>query len=340
MSKLEKFLHRVIPNMLDLFVTPLTTILITGYFSLTIFGPIFGFFETRLITGVQFLLSIPFGIGSAICGVFYAPIVVVDVQHMYHALKASLLGATGENAYMPIASAANVAQGAAALAYGIRSKDKKLRSIAFPASMSAFLGITEPAIFGVNLRFWRPFLAGILGGAAGGLVSGISHITSNAYGVTGIFGILITTDHSLSYLLMMAVSFLTAFLLTLLFCRNCPKDLFENDAKTPDLIVAAPLSGTLIPLENVSDEIFAKGTLGKGIAILPTSSHVLAPADGVVTTLSPTAHAIGLTLNSGIEILIHIGVDTEQLHEMGFAPLVQEGETVSLGQSLLLFDPT
>ncbi|MFR9233460.1 MAG: PTS transporter subunit EIIC [Eisenbergiella massiliensis] len=163
MCMLEKKLHKIVPEILDLFVTPLVTVLVTGYLTLTIIGPVFSWIENGVLSGMQFLITLPFGIGAAVCGAAYAPTVVAGVHHMYNALEAGLLSGTGLNTWMPIATAANVAQGAAALALALKTKNKKTKSMALPASLSAFLGITEPAIFGVNIRFMKPFVAGCIG---------------------------------------------------------------------------------------------------------------------------------------------------------------------------------
>lgn len=218
MSTIEKKLHKVVPEMIDLFVTPLVSVLVTGYVTLTVIGPIFGNLENWVLAAVQALITLPFGIGSALCGAIYAPTVVAGVHHMYNALEAGMLSATGSNIWMPIASAANVAQGAAALAFALRTRDAKQKSMALPASLSAFLGITEPAIFGVNLRFFKPFVAGIIGGAAGALVAGLLGVSASAYGITGVFGILITTHCLPQYLISIAVAFAVAFLLSAVLC--------------------------------------------------------------------------------------------------------------------------
>lgn len=223
MSTIEKKLHKVVPEMIDLFVTPLVSVLVTGYVTLTVIGPIFGNLENWVLAAVQTLVTLPFGVGSALCGAIYAPTVVAGVHHMYNALEAGMLSATGANIWMPIASAANVAQGAAALAFALRTRDAKQKSMALPASLSAFLGITEPAIFGVNLRFFKPFVAGIVGGAAGALVAGWLGVSASAYGITGMFGILITTQCLPQYLISMAVAFAVAFALSALLCGGKKK---------------------------------------------------------------------------------------------------------------------
>lgn len=211
MSMLEKQLHRIVPEIIDLFVTPLVTVLVTGYLTLTLIGPVFSWIENGVLWAVSQLIAIPFGIGAFLMGAVYAPTVVAGVHHMYNMIEAGLLSSTGVNTWMPIATAANVAQGAAALAVALKVRDKKIKAMALPASLSAFLGITEPAIFGVNIRFMRPFVAGMIGGAAGALVGALFNVGASAYGVTGIFGLLITTDHLFGYLCTMAVAAVVAF---------------------------------------------------------------------------------------------------------------------------------
>lgn len=220
MSNLEKRLHKAVPEMIDLFVTPLVTVLVTGYITLTIFGPVFSFLENGVLSGVKYLITIPFGIGSFFAGAVYAPTVVAGVHHMYNALEAGLLSAEGINTWMPIATAANVAQGGAALAVALKTKNKKIKELAFPASLSAFLGITEPVIFGVNLRFIKAFAAGCIGGALGAMAAGIMGVGASAYGITGVFGFLITTDYALSYALVMAVAAGAAFVLSWLMFKE------------------------------------------------------------------------------------------------------------------------
>ena len=173
MSFLEKKLHKIVPEIIDLFVTPLVTVMVTGYVTLTVIGPVFSTVENWVLSGARMLIGLPFGLGGLIIGGVYAITVVAGVHHMYNAIEAGLLSAGGLNIWMPIATAANVGQGAAALALALKTKNKKTKSMALPASLSAFLGITEPAIFGVNIRYMRPFVAGCIGGACGGLIAGL-----------------------------------------------------------------------------------------------------------------------------------------------------------------------
>lgn len=346
MSVIEKKLHKIVPEMIDLFVTPLVTVLVTGYATLTVLGPVFVFLENGILGAVQSLIAVPFGIGAALCGGIYAPTVVGGIHHMYNALEAGLLSSNGVNTWMPIATAANVAQGAAALAFSVKTKDGKNKAIAFPASLSAFLGITEPAIFGVNLRFMKPFVAGCIGGVAGGLVAGLLHVGASAYGITGIFGVLITTQNLWQYLLVMLVAFATAFVMTFILYKDEKKEETKTEkntenAATPEIqanSIYAPINGKVVPLNEVGDETFASGVLGQGIAIKPDEGKVVAPQDGVVSTLFETGHAVGLTLDNGAEMLIHVGINTVELNGKYYEAHVKEGDRVKKGQLLISFD--
>lgn len=344
MSFIEKRLHKIVPEMIDLFVTPLVTVLVTGYLTLTVFGPVFSLLENGIFSAVKMLIAVPGGIGAALCGAIYAPTVVAGIHHMYNALEAGLLSADGVNIWMPIATAANVAQGAAALAFSLKTRDRKQKSIALPASLSAFLGITEPAIFGVNLRFFKPFIAGCIGGAAGGLISGLLHVGATAYGITGVFGILITTSNLVQYLLVMAVAFAVAFIVTMMIYRDKPKDSSAavpaagSAAPAGENEILSPLAGTAIALSDVPDPTFAQGVLGQGAAVEPSDGKVYAPADAEVSTLFDTKHAIGLTLKNGAELLIHIGINTVDLNGEGFTAHVSDGDSVKQGDLLISFD--
>lgn len=344
MSFIEKRLHKIVPEMIDLFVTPLVTVLVTGYLSLTILGPVFSSLENWVLDGVQFLISIPFGIGAFFTGGLYAPTVVAGVHHMYNALEAGMLSAKGVNTWMPIATAANVAQGAAALALALKTKNKKTQAMALPASLSAFLGITEPAIFGVNIRFMKPFIAGCIGGAFGALYAAIAGIGATAYGITGLFGFLITTDYALSYLITMLIAGGIAFAISWVLYKdevkaeNGKTEKKEIEEKTEDMTIYSPLSGEVIAMEEIPDETFASGALGKAIGIIPNGTEVKAPLDGEVTMIFDTHHAIGLMGDNGAELLIHVGLDTVTLNGEPFTCHVTEGTRVKKGDLLLTFD--
>ena len=352
MSVIEKKLHKIIPEIIDLFVTPLVTVLVTGYVTLTIIGPFFSTLENYVLAGAQHLIALPFGIGAAICGAFYAPTVVAGLHHMYNAIEIGLISQTGWNTWMPIATAANVAQGAAALAVAVKTKNDKTKSMALPASLSAFLGITEPAIFGVNVRFMKPFAAGCIGGAAGALVAGIFGIGATAYGITGIFGFLITTHYTVQYAIEMIVAAGVAFAISWTLYKDpetAPKTkmneavraeefLVENEPKAKPATVYSPLSGNAIALENVNDPTFASGALGKGFAVVPSEGKVYAPFDGTLDLLYDTKHALGMTSSDGIELLVHVGLNTVELDGKYYTAHAKSGDTIKKGQLLLEFD--
>ena len=249
---------------------------------------------------------------------------------------------------MPIATAANVAQGAAALAVALKTKNKKNKAMALPASLSAFLGITEPAIFGVNVRFMRPFIAGMTGGACGAALASIMNVYATANGVTGLFGLLITTDTIGGYILTMLVAFGVAFAISWIMGIKEDEPASDENVETEehndtlpevsDNEILSPLAGKAVALEDVPDPTFAEGILGLGAAVEPSEGKITAPADGTVGTLFDTHHAIGLNLDNGAELLIHIGINTVELNGEGFTAHVSEGDRVKKGQNLITFD--
>ena len=357
LSVIEKKLHKKVPEMFDLFVTPLVSVLITGFLTMTVIGPVFSQIESWVLSGAQWLISIPFGIGSFLMGAAYAPTVVAGVHHMYNAIELSMIADNGKNIWMPIATAANVAQGAAALAVALKTRNKKTKSMALPASLSAFMGITEPAIFGVNVRFVKPLIAGMVGGACGAAVASIMNVYATANGVTGIFGFLITTDSIVGYLLTFVVASAVAFGLSWILFKDPAEETAQGAPATPapaaeevpavetkpeanydDNCVYSPLKGKAVLMADVPDETFASDVLGVGAAVDPTEGKVVAPADGEVSTLFDTHHAIGLTLDNGMEMLIHVGINTVELNGEGYEAHVSEGDKVVRGQTLITFD--
>ena len=245
--------------------------------------------------------------------------------------------------------------GAAALAVALKTRNKKIKSMALPASLSAFMGITEPAIFGVNVRYGKPFLAGIIGGACGAMVASIMGVYATANGVTGIFGFLITTDSVLGYLLTFIVASAVAFGVSWALYKDEGEPVKEKRAEGPQAAsedkksaaleintekntIYAPMKGKVIPLSEVPDETFASGALGDGCAIIPEEGVVYAPVDGKVSMVFDTKHAIGLTSKDGAELLIHIGINTVELKGEPFEVLVADGDQIRAGQPLVRFD--
>lgn len=354
LAKLEKKLHKIVPDIIDMFVTPLVSLTITAFAVYTFIGPVFSTFENGLITGVQQLITLPFGIGSFIMGGLYSTTVVAGIHHMYTVIDIGQLAKYGVTYWLPLASAANMAQGAACLAVAIRTKNNKVRSMAYPSALSCMLGITEPAIFGVNLRFMKPFIFGSIGGACGAMVCSILNLGATATGVTGIFAILLTLNHPVKYIVSMSVAMAVAFTLTFLFGTNNPEITNEkksakeeqsekqteisSENKDSSFIIPSPVSGKAVDLSEVPDETFAQEILGKGCAVIPSDNKITAPADAVVETIFDTHHAVGLKLENGCEILVHIGINTVELGGQGFTAHISEGDKVTAGQTLITFD--
>ena len=358
LAQIEKKLHKIVPAMLDLFVTPLVSVFVTGYLTLSIIGPIFVTIENGLLDGIQYLIALTFGIGSFIMGAFYAPTVVAGVHHMYTIIDLGQIAKFGMTFWLPLASAANLAQGGAALAVALKTKDQKIKSMAVPSALSACMGITEPAIFGVNLRFGKPFVMACIGGACGALFASVTALGATGTGVTGIFGILLCLNQPLSYLLMMAISIGVAFVLTWMFgykdsvsetCQEAEKEKTQGEkaeaekleiqeSVTGEILLDSHMEGEAIPMSEVKDETFAAEVLGKGIAIIPKKGEVTAPCDAVVETVFATRHAIGLKADHGVEILIHVGINTVELGGKFYTSHVTEGDRVRTGQVMLTFD--
>lgn len=348
MCFLEKQLHKIVPAMFNLFVTPLVSVFVTGYLTFSIIGPIFVTIENGIIGGIQTLLTLPFGIGSLIMGGLYSTTVVAGIHHMYTVIDMGQLSMYGVTYWLPLASAANMAQGAATLAVALKSKNGKTKSLALPSAFSCFMGITEPAIFGVNLRFFKPFVCGALGGAAGAMYASLVHLGASGTGVTGIFGLLLCLEHPLEYIIMAAISIGVAFALTWMFGYKDPTPEAQDAPATPTEAVPAmtcqpgtvyaPVAGEAVPSDQIPDETFATGVLGRGAGIRPEGETIVAPLDGEISSVAETRHAVGITAPDGMELLIHVGVDTVEMNGDGFACFVQQGQKVHAGDKLLTFD--
>ena len=361
LSVIEKKLHKIVPEVLDLFVTPLVSVFVTGYLTLSIIGPVFVWAENAILGGIQWLLTLPLGIGSLIMGGLYAPTVVTGIHQMYTAIDIGQIAQYGVTYWLPLASAANVAQGAAALAVALKSRDKKIKSLALPSSLSAFMGITEPAIFGVNLRFFRPFIAGCIGGGCGALYASLVHLGAKGTGVTGIFGILLCLEQPVQYVIEMAIAVGVAFVISFIIYKDQKPEAEtagiedknakaaasgtddENKETAESVLISeetikSPVKGRIIPLSEVSDGTFASEMLGVTSAVEPDDGRIVSPCDGEVINVFDTGHAVCIATKSGGELLIHIGVDTVKLNGKGFTKKVSDGDHVHAGDVLIEAD--
>ena len=352
MSTVEKWLHKHVPEMIDLFVTPLVTVLVTAFATFVVIGPIFSVLENWVLQGAEWLVTSTGGIGALVMGALYPWTVVMGPHHMYNVIEAGMLsGALGLNIWMPIASAANFAQFGACLAVAIKCRNAKLKSVALPSSLSASLGITEPAIFGVNFRFMKPFIAGVVGGAVGALFGSLTGLGATTYGVTGIPGLLAINNIPV-YVIELLISSGIAFAVTMVLWKEeepAAAPAAAPEAEKPSIevptasvircaagTVLQPVKGKVIAREAIPDDTFASGVLGDGVGIEPSDELVVAPFDGTISSVAESQHAVGVESN-GMEMLIHVGVDTVNMQGDGFTCLVKEGDEVKAGQPLIRF---
>ena len=360
----EKRLHKVVPEMFDLFLTPLLSVSLAAYITILFVGPIFVWLENNILGLLMWLLQVPLGIGYIVIGLIYSPSVVTGLHQMYTAIDVSMLAQYGVTYWLPIASAANIAQGGACLAVALKTRSEKTRSLAVPAGISCLLGITEPAIFGVNLPNMKPFVCGMIGSACGALCCFIFNLAASGTGVTGIFGILLCISQPIQYIVMFAVAFGVAFGLSSVAYHDketaaAPAKVAAQTAATADEVraleteekaeapaaeapkaetIGAPATGTAVALTDVSDPVFASLAMGKGIAVEPTDGKIVSPVDGTVTVVAETGHALGLLSDAGAEILIHIGIDTVELKGEPFTPFAKVGDHVKRGDVLMEAD--
>ena len=340
MSTIEKWLHKHVPEMIDLFVTPLCTVLVTAFATFVVIGPIFSVLENWVLTGAEWLVTSTGGIGALIMGALYPWTVVMGLHHMYNVIEAGMLsGSLGLNIWMPIASAANFAQFGACLAVAVKCRNKKLKSVALPSSLSASLGITEPAIFGVNFRFMKPFIAGVIGGAVGALFGSLTHLGATTYGVTGIPGLLAINNIPVYCIELLIAAGIAFAVTTVIWKEDEPQ---AAPAAAPAAVAAPaaievpttsvircaagkvlqPVKGNVIPYTQIPDDTFASGVLGEGVGVQPSAEVVVAPFDGEITSVADSKHAVGLESN-GMELLSHVGVDTVAMNGDGFNCLVK-----------------
>ncbi|HEU6902105.1 TPA: sucrose-specific PTS transporter subunit IIBC [Streptococcus pneumoniae] len=353
-AKFEKAVRKVVPDVIDLLVTPFVTLLVMSILGLFVIGPVFHVVENYILIATKAILSMPFGLGGFLIGGVHQLIVVSGVHHIFNLLEVQLLAADHANPFNAIITAAMTAQGAATVAVGVKTKNPKLKTLAFPAALSAFLGITEPAIFGVNLRFRKPFFLSLIAGAIGGGLASILGLAGTGNGITIIPGTMLYVGNGQlpQYLLMVAVSFALGFALTYMFGYEDEVDATaaakqaevaeEKEEVAPAALqnetLVTPIVGDVVALADVNDPVFSSGAMGQGIAVKPSQGVVYAPADAEVSIAFPTGHAFGLKTRNGAEVLIHVGIDTVSMNGDGFEAKVAQGNKVKAGDVLGTFD--
>lgn len=351
-AKLEKWLRKRIPDVLDLLLVPFLTFLVMSILALFVIGPVFHEVESYVKVATVWLLSLPMGLGGLILGGVHQVIVVTGVHHIFNLLEANLVTSTGSDPLNAIITAAMTAQLGATLAVGVKTKNPKIKALAFPAALSAGLGITEPAIFGINLRYGKPFIMGLIAGAAGGWLANILGLAGTSFGITIIPGTLLYINGQLlKYVFMVLVTTALGFGLTYAFGYKEETEVVEETvseettvvneevpATLQDETIQTPIVGDVVALSNVNDPVFSSGAMGQGIAVKPSEDVVYAPADAEVTIVFPTGHAYGLRTANGAEILIHVGIDTVSMNGEGFNHKVAQGDKVKAGDVLGTFD--
>ena len=351
-AKLEKWLRKRIPDVLDLLLVPFLTFLVMSILALFVIGPVFHEVESYVKVATVWLLSLPVGLGGLILGGVHQVIVVTGVHHIFNLLEANLVTSTGSDPLNAIITAAMTAQLGATLAVGVKTKNPKIKALAFPAALSAGLGITEPAIFGINLRYGKPFIMGLIAGAAGGWLANILGLAGTSFGITIIPGTLLYINGQLlQYIFMVLVTTALGFGLTYAFGYKEETEVAEETVSeeateaNEEISVApqnetiqTPIVGDVVALENVNDPVFSSGAMGQGIAVKPSQGVVYAPADAEVSIAFATGHAYGLKTANGAEILIHVGIDTVTMNGEGFEQKVAQGDKVKAGDVLGTFD--
>lgn len=361
LASIEKQLHRWFKGTTDFLLTPLVTILVTGFLTFMLVGPLTRQLADAISFGLLWLYESTGFLGGLVFGLVYSPIVVTGLHQSFPALELTLLPPGGPGSFIfPVASMANIAQGAATLAVFLATRDAKLKGMAGAASASALMGITEPAIFGVNLRLRWPFFIAIGSAAIGSALISIFDVRAVALGAAGLIGFVSIDPVDIPMFIVSAlVTFGLAFGVSMVYARSrgrasilgthvdetLEEEAVENAAAAAvpagdagGLTVTAPVAGEAIELSEVKDPMFSGGMLGPGAAIVPTEGRVVAPFDGEVIVAFPTGHAYGLRSASGVEVLIHIGMDTVQLDGKHFRPEVRVGQRVRRGELLAEFD--
>lgn len=345
-AQVKKLMKRVIPSVVQTFLVPFFVLLISLPVGFLVIGPIISMLTDLLSAGFQALMTFSPALYGAILGFFWQVLVIFGLHWSVVPLAIMQVTQEGFSQVLTGSFAASFSQTAVVLAMFFKLRDKKLKALCPPAIISGIFGVTEPAIYGITLPKKTPFIFSMIGGAIGGLILMLNDVTSYTMGGLGIFGFFnfITPEGNASTVIPAVIAVLVAcgvsFSLTFFFWKDETVEVEEGQAamEVRKEIVTAPINGAIMPLSTSKDEAFAQGILGKGVLIQPESGEVVAPFDGTVMTLFPTKHAIGLVSDNGLELLIHIGIDTVQLDGKFFTPHVKQGDKVKRGQKLMSFD--
>lgn len=352
LATLEKFFHKHLKGAVDFTFTPMFALIITGFLTFAVVGPVLRTVSNGLTDGLVWLYTSLGAAGMGIFGLFYSAIVVTGLHQSFPAIETQLLAdikRTGGDFIFPIATSANVAQGAATFAIYFLSKgNEKMRALSSSAGASAMLGITEPAMFGVNLKYKFPFFIALGAAGVSSAIMGLFHVLSSSLGPAGLIGFIAIPAHSwIGFFIAVIVSFVISFSATYVYGKRVFAKETTSTANSAtktnqvayeltanDQVVAAPVTGTIVELSKVPDPVFASGAMGTGVAIEPNKETIISPVSGTISVAYPTHHAYGLTTDEGIEVLIHIGIDTVNLEGKGFTSNVKQGDRVNIGDQL------
>ena len=363
LSYLEIFWRKHVPEVVSMIFVPFLSLIPALILAHTVLGPIGWTIGQALSTVVLAGLTGPVKwLFGAVFGALYAPFVITGLHHMTNAIDTQLIADAGGTALWPMIALSNIAQGSAVFAYYIMHRhDEREAQISLPATISAYLGVTEPALFGVNVKYIYPFVAGMIGSSIPGLLSVTFNVTAASIGIGGLPGILsIQPKYMIPFAGIMLVAIIVPMVLTFFFRKaglfTKTEDSTELQAefaaqeeaefavhaeptalvKTAQLV--SPLAGQVKPLSQATDPVFSSGVMGQGVVIEPSQGELVSPVNGTVTVLFPTKHAVGIVSEEGVEMLMHIGMDTVSLDGKGFEAHVEQGDKVVVGQQLISFD--
>lgn len=368
MCHIEKWFHKHLHSAVDFTFTPLLTMIISGFLTFALIGPVFGQVSDWVANGLVWLYDTLGFLGMGIFGAFYTPIVVTGLHQSFPAFETILLNSykaghgSGDFIFV-VASMANMAQAAAAFAIFFLTKNSKTKGLSSSAGISALLGITEPAVFGVNLKYRFPFFCALVGSAIAAAIAGLLKVIAVSLGSAGVLGLISINPKSIPfYLICEVISFAIAFAITYYYGKTKEAKVFEAEAavaaaeaeveehgsakeeasaaktEVSEETIYSPVDGQIVELEKVNDPVFSSGAMGKGIAVKPSGNTVVSPVDGLVQIAFETGHAYGLKSKDGVEVLIHIGIDTVSLDGKGFKQKVAANQEVKKGDVLGTFD--
>lgn len=344
-ATLEKKLRKIMPNAMDLIFTPFLVILVSVFVALFVLGPIVHGFEGQAVKVIEMFLHLPLGIGGLIIGFLYPIAVMTGMHHMFIMIETSLIATTGFNPLITVCAMYGFANAAVCLAIALRTKSASIKTAGISATITQMLGVSEPALFGVVMRTgMKAILVMLASSAVGGMVLSLLGIQANSYGLAVLLSPLMYIYEPYQVITYVAVgiaTFILAFVLTNLFVikkSETVEKAAESCGNTKNTKVYSPIDGEIIPITEVNDQVFASKMMGEGFAVLPSQETIKAPVSGVVKMIAPTKHAIGIVTDDGMELLLHLGIDTVELNGAPFKLTIQEGQTIQRGQKIGTID--